>query len=72
MPKAMRLFGSQTLLNDNSRDLSVVRDNGRQRPDGLAASGSPLKRVETVFQPVIDVVNLRCSLVSEVKSERDC
>lgn len=70
MPKAMCLFGGKTLLNDDAPDLSVVRDNGRKRPDGLTTSRSSLKRVETILKPVIDVVNLHRPLVSEVESKR--
>ena len=71
MPQAMRLLGRKTFLNDHAPELFVVWDNGRQRPDRLAAPSSSLKRVETIFQPVIDVVNLHSPLVGEVKTARE-
>jgi hypothetical protein len=71
MPKAVCLFRGKSLLNDNAPELSVVRDNRRPRPDGLATCRSTLKRIETILEPIINVVNLRRLLIGEIEPERE-
>ena len=70
MPKAACLFRGKSLLNDNAPELSVVRDDRRQRPDGLATSRSTLKRIETILEPIINIVNLGRPLIREIEPER--
>src|SRR5437762_2210870 len=59
MSTAKCLLGRKRLLNHNSPDLSIIRDNRWQRPQrlGLGSTDTPLKRVETVLQAIIYVMN---------------
>jgi hypothetical protein len=70
MPKAVCLFWGKSLLNDNAPELSVIGHNRRQGPNGLAPSRSTLKRIQTILEPIINVVNLRRPGIREIEPER--
>lgn len=71
MPAAVRVFRGTALLDHDTPDLPVVRNNGLERSARLrlGISNPSLKGVATVFQAVVDVVDLSGSCTGEVEVE---
>lgn len=66
-----RLFRSKTLRDCHPPNLSVIRDDWVKLAHrlGFCATDAPLQRIQAVFEPVVDVVNLGETNVGEVHPE---